>query len=411
MSYKDTRIIDFIEFNPKLTLKKGTIARKIPMESLAPFTRDVYSNTYEPYNGGAKFQNNDTIVARITPSLENGKTAYINHLNNGEIAFGSTEFIVLRAKSGVSYPQFVYYFATSTLFRDNAIASMTGTSGRQRVQENTLYDLIYRLPSLKKQKAIANILSSLDDKIELNNKINKNLEVLAQTLYKRWFVDFEFPNEDGEPYKSSGGEMVESELGLIPNGWQIKTIFDIADTVLGGTPSRSNSTFWGKGHQWLKSGELNNLRIIKGTESITDLGLKSSATKLMPIGTTLIAITGYVGIISMLEIEACANQSVVGVIPNDKYPRSYIFGLIKEEIGTISSNQTGSAQQHINKNDINSHRFICPTEQLIKQFCSIVESLNKNIAINLFENQKLSQLRDELLPKLMNGEIEVPIEE
>jgi len=303
-------------------------------------------------------------------------------------------------------PKFLYYNLRTINFSEmnvgSAVPSLT-TELLNRVQLD--------IPSLDKQKSIANILSSLDDKIELNNKINKNLEELAQTLYKRWFVDFEFPNENGEPYKSSGGEMVESELGLIPNGWQIKTIFDIADTVLGGTPSRSNSTFWGKGHQWLKSGELNNLRIIKGTESITDLGLKSSATKLMPIGTTLIAITGYVGIISMLEIEACANQSVVGVIPNDKYPRSYIFGLIKEEIETIASKQTGSAQQHINKNDINSHRFICPTEQLIKQFCSIVESLNKNIAINLFENQKLSQLRDELLPKLMNGEIEVPIEE
>lgn len=306
----------------------------------------------------------------------------------------------------VIIPKFLYYKLLTIDFSEmnvgSAVPSLT-TELLNRVQLD--------IPSLDKQKAIANILSSLDDKIELNNKINKNLEKLAQTLYKRWFVDFEFPNENGEPYKTSGGEMVESELGLIPKGWKIKSIFDIVETILGGTPSRSNSSFWGHGHEWLKSGELNNLRIIKGTESITDLGLQSSATKLMPVGTTLIAITGYVGIISMLEIEACANQSVVGVVPNNKYPRSYIYSMIKDEIETIASKQTGSAQQHINKNDINTHKIVCPPELKITYFSSIVEDMHRKIAINLFENQKLTKIRNELLPKLMNGEIEVPIGE
>ena len=111
----------------------------------------------------------------------------------------------------------------------------------------------------------------------------------------------------------------------------------------------------------------------------------------------------------MLEIEACANQSVVGIIPNEAYPRSFLYPLIKNEIGTISLKQTGSAQQQINKNDINTHKVISPTHSIISRYAEIAESIHKKIANNLFQNQKLAELRDTLLPKLMNGEIEVPV--
>ena len=166
---------DFIEFNPKLNLKKGTIATKIAMDKLQPFTKKISSSEKAIFSGGSKFQNGDTIMARITPCLENGKTSFVDILDDGEIGFGSTEFIVLRARKGVSDPDYIYYLANSSEFRTTAIKSMVGSSGRQRVQQSVLNTMILNVPNLDLQYKIGKILSSLDNKIALNNQINNNL--------------------------------------------------------------------------------------------------------------------------------------------------------------------------------------------------------------------------------------------
>jgi type I restriction enzyme, S subunit len=300
-------------------------------------------------------------------------------------------------------PYFLYF-----LLKNLSLKNYRGGSAVPTLNRNHLHPLKITFNNdLKSQEIIVKILKSFDDTIEINNKINKNLEELAQTLYKHWFVDFEFPNEEGKPYKSSGGEMVDSELTLIPAGWKISTISNISKSVLGGTPSRKKPNYWGGSINWIKSGELNNLRIIKPTETITEDGLNSSATKIMPIGTVLIGITGYVGAVSMLEIECSANQSVVGLLPSEGYPRSYLYGLIKNVITQIALKQTGSAQQHINKNDIDSHKIVLPNSLLIKELSNILEPIHQMISSNLSQNQRLVELRDTLLPKLMSGKIEV----
>lgn len=166
---------DFMEFNPRLSIQKGAWATKIAMERLQSFTKYVSATDKAEFRGGAKFCNGDTLMARITPCLENGKTAFIDVLEDGEIGFGSTEFIVLRAKKGISDPQFVYYLATSPAFRNVAIKSMVGSSGRQRVQQSVLNELELTVPELKEQKKIGAFLNLLDEKIALNNKINDNL--------------------------------------------------------------------------------------------------------------------------------------------------------------------------------------------------------------------------------------------
>lgn len=169
---------------------------------------------------------------RITPCLENGKICQVKELKNG-VGFGSTEFLVFRGKENLSDTNFVFYLARYPIVRSFAEQNLVGTSGRQRVSKEAFDKIKLPLPPLTSQKAIAEILSSLDDKIELNNQINENLEALAQAIFKRWFVDFEFPDENGNPYKSSGGKMIESELGEIPVGWQIGQIYEIANVVYG----------------------------------------------------------------------------------------------------------------------------------------------------------------------------------
>ena len=206
--WKTIRAADFIDFNPRLNLKKGTITTKVAMDKLKPFTKKIPETEKAEFNGGAKFCNGDTVMARITPCLENGKTAYVDMLDDGEIGFGSTEFIVMRAKAGISDPQFVYYTAINPTFRNVAIKSMVGSSGRQRVQQSVLEELELSVPGLDEQRRIGAFLAELDEKIALNNKINDNLEQQAQAIYHERFETIS-PND-------------------LPSEWRIVTLGEVA---------------------------------------------------------------------------------------------------------------------------------------------------------------------------------------
>lgn len=169
------RLDDIAEFNPRETIKKGSVAQKIAMDVLQPFTRDVPSFEVTEFNGGTKFRNGDTIMARITPCLENGKTAKVSILNEDEVGFGSTEYIVFRAKEVID-EDYLYYLVCSPTVREPAIKTMVGSSGRQRVQTDVVKGLEISVPPYEEQIKIGKLLKDLDDKIRLNNEINKNLE-------------------------------------------------------------------------------------------------------------------------------------------------------------------------------------------------------------------------------------------
>ena len=170
----EKRMDEIADFNPRESIPKGTIAKKIAMDKLQPFCRDVPGFEMEAFSGGTKFRNGDTIMARITPCLENGKTAKVDVLDDNEVGFGSTEYIVFRAKEG-NDPNFVYYLVTSPEVREPAIKSMVGSSGRQRVQTDVVKGLKVKVPELREQQAIASVLKVLDDKIATNIRINDNL--------------------------------------------------------------------------------------------------------------------------------------------------------------------------------------------------------------------------------------------
>ncbi len=230
--WKEVIFSEVIEINPNRELRKGQEYPFIDMQSVEPYTRKVSNIKFRKYNGsGSKFKNGDTLFARITPCLENGKTAYVKELKSGEKGFGSTEFLVFSGKEGVTDNLFVYYLSRSQEIREYAVKNMIGTSGRQRVDKSCFNELKINLPSLPEQQKIAAILSAFDDKIELNNEMNKTLEEIAQAIFKHWFIDFEFPNENGEPYKSSGGEFVDSELRPIPKGWKVAKLREILDNI------------------------------------------------------------------------------------------------------------------------------------------------------------------------------------
>ena len=169
------KLSEIAYINPRESLGKGVVAKKVPMDKLQPFCRDIPEFVLEEYKGGTKFRNGDTIMARITPCLENGKIAKVSVLSDGEVGFGSTEYIVFRAIDGVSEANFLYYLICSPLVRNPAIKSMVGSSGRQRVQTDVVANLDVELPPIEEQRKIGGLLKAIDDKIELNDVINNNL--------------------------------------------------------------------------------------------------------------------------------------------------------------------------------------------------------------------------------------------
>lgn len=179
------KLKDIADFNPRESLSKGTIAKKIAMDKLQPFCRDVPEYEMEPFSGGTKFRNGDTIMTRITPCLENGKTAKVGILDDGEVGFGSTEYIVFRAKEGVD-EDFIYYLVCSPLVREPAIKSMVGSSGRQRVQTDVVQNLDIMVPPYEEQIRISGLLKSLDDKIAANTEVNKNLKCIRECKRHQW---------------------------------------------------------------------------------------------------------------------------------------------------------------------------------------------------------------------------------
>ncbi len=293
-------------------------------------------------------------------------------------------------------PEFLYYLCQTMPF-----ANFGGGSAVPTLNRNHIHPLETKIPvKVEDQRRIASILSSLDRKIELNNKINADLEEMAQAIFKNWFVDF-------EPFKD--GKFVDSELGMIPEGWKVGTLGEFCKCLLGGTPSRSKEEYWNGEVNWINSGEINKFRILEASEKITELGLAKSATKLLPKKTTVLAITGAtLGQVSLLEIDTCANQSVIGVLENTEVPYEYIYPFIKDRIEMLIQHQTGGAQQHINKDNVESLIFLLPTINVLEDYISLVSPMYKRIESQCFENLYLSLLRDTLLPRLMSGELEVP---
>ena len=222
---------------------------------------------------------------------------------------------------------------------------------------------------------------------------------MAQAIFKSWFVDF-------EPFKNQ--PFHETELGMIPEGWEVTTIGENLKTALGGTPSRNRDDYWNGEIAWINSGEINKFRIIQASEYITENGLKSSATKLLPAKTTVLAITGAtLGQVSLLEIDTCANQSVIGVLESDAIKHQFIYPLIKSQIKYLILHQTGGAQQHINKQNVDSIQFVLPPKDILDEYQIITKKIFDQISTLCFENQRLASLRDTLLPRLMSGEIKI----
>lgn len=385
--WRTIRAADFIDFNPRLSLKKGDIATKVAMDKLKPFTKKIPETEKAEFNGGAKFCNGDTVMARITPCLENGKTAYVDMLDDGEIGFGSTEFIVMRAKTGISDPQFVYYTAINPVFRNVAIKSMVGSSGRQRVQQSVLEELELSVPDLDEQRRIGDFLARIDEKIALNDRINDNLEQQAQSYFQELFVDNASPE------------------------WTTGTISDLGTVVGGSTPSKAKPEYYTEsGIAWItpKDLSINKSKFVShGENDITELGLKNSSAAIMPEGTVLFSSRAPIGYIAIAAGEVTTNQGFKSVVPKPEIGTPFVYFFLKNTLPVIEGMASGSTFKEVSGSTMKNAPAVIPDAETLTKFSDFCAPIFKQQRTLEEQNQSLAKLRDSLLPKLMSGEIDV----
>ncbi|AZI54925.1 restriction endonuclease subunit S [Epilithonimonas vandammei] len=405
---------EFIDFNPSESIKKGTIARKIPMDKLGTFQRKINGSELSEYSSGPKFRNGDTLVAKITPCLENGKTALVDILNDKEVAFGSSEFIVLRENKN-SDKNFIYYLSRSPLFRNKAISCMEGTSGRKRVNEGALKTQEILVPDLPTQQKIASVLSALDDKIELNNRINAELEAMAKTLYDYWFVQFDFPivTSSGveKPYKSSGGKMVYNEIlkREIPEGWEVKKLEEIEEKIVTGkTPSTKVSEYFNGNIPFITIDDIRKQSFVFSAErNLTILGAESQANKYVYSGDICVSCIGTIGIIGIVATTSQTNQQINTISQIKDYNRYFLLNSLKNYFEYNVGAKKGAVLDNMNKQEFSNIPILDANKNLKKLYFDKVNPIYEKIEFNLKQNQELSALRDWLLPMLMNGQVKV----
>ena len=373
--------------NPRENIVKGRFAKKVPMDMLQPFCRDIPGFVLEEYKGGSKFRNGDTLMARITPCLENGKIAKVSVLDDNEIGFGSTEYIVFRAINDVSDSDFLYYLICSPIVRNPAIKSMVGSSGRQRVQTDVVASLDVKVPAIEEQRRIGGILKALDDKIELNNKINNNLLDQVLTLYRNRFVD------------------------TVNNERRICRADEYFDISIGKTPPRKEPQWFSTNPQdvtWVSISDMGTcgLYISSSSEQLTKEAVNLHNVKIVPDNTVLLSFKLTVGRIAITNGEMTTNEAIAHFKTDKKEINEYLYCYLKcfnyQTMGSTSSIATA-----VNSKIIKGMPFVAPTDDELIDFHSVAAPMFAKIKANQTESEKLTAVRDTLLPKLMSGELDV----
>lgn len=345
-------------------------------------------------NSAAKILPKDTIV--ITSRGTVGKICLLPF----PMSFNQTCYGLV-VKKGIN-PLYLFYKLKSML---SQIDSLSYGTVFDTITKKTFDELKFSLPLEHEQRAIASILGSLDDKIALNRSMNSTLEAIGQAIFKHWFVDFEFPNEEGKPYRSSGGEMMETELGEVPRGWKVGFFTEIADV-------RYGFPFQSKLFNTEKRG-FPIIRIRDLPDNFTDTYTDEEFNKefVVKAGDFVVGMDGefrpyiWQGVPSLLNQRIC---SISG--KKETYSKHFLRFLLREPLQVIESGTVGTTVIHLSKKDFDTLRVIIPQEKVLSDYNSIYDSMLKRIINNFLENLNLSGIRDALLPKLMSGEVRVTVE-
>ena len=403
-------ITDGSHYSPK-GVKKG-----IPMLSV----KDMRSNGFdyteckqisrEEYENLCKNschpEKNDVLIAKDGSYL---KEIFVVKEEKEEAILSSIG--ILKPNLKLVDPYYIKYYLSSDFVKQQVAKKYVSGSALPRIILKNFANIEIPYIDIEKQRKIVNILKTIDDKIENNNKIILEIESLNKTIYDYWFLQYEFPNAEGKPYKSNGGEMVyNDELKKeIPKEWSNGFIKDIGNVIAGGTPSTEHSEYYtDNGISWITPKDLaetTNKYINKGTRDITELGLKNSSANLLPKGTVLLTSRAPIGYIGISTQEVTTNQGFKSIVPKDGYNSEYVYYTINSMIPYLKNLGVGSTFSEISKDTVEKVKTIIPPKNIVDTFGNKI----KNIAIKQEllekENQELIKLRDYLLPLLMNGQV------
>lgn len=446
----ESQITTVVDFAPPRPIKRGANAPFVDMAALPEHQRDIaYVSEREFTGGGSRFQNGDTLFARITPCLENGKTAKVNALPAGAIAHGSTEFIVMAAKAPEYDEDYVYYLARHPEFRAFAEARMEGTSGRQRVSWQALSGFSFAFPSLEHRKNIGSILRKFDDKIAVNSRINRTLEAMVQAIFKSWFIDFDpvkvkiaakqegrnplraamssisgksedeldaLPREQFDQLAATAAlfpdDMDESELGWIPKGWTCGVLGDICTFTAGSAFKLAHQGSTEGDYPFIKVSDMNlkgNEIFIQSANNYVSKAQQSEMkAKLHPLGATVFAKIG-VALISnrrrLLTTPTIIDNNLMSASPVEGKSGRYI---LYSMLSTLDFNTlvSGTALPYINVSDLKKISIVRPPYDAGRAFETKASSIFSMMQTLAAQSSTLAAARDTLLPKLLSGELE-----
>jgi len=376
--------------------------------------KDLSSFTERYIDRGERSITEEGLKNSSTKLLPKGTVLFSSRAPIGYLAIAKKElctnqgFKNIVCNKNYSNNEFLYYMLKA---KKNKIESIAGGSTFKEVSGKVVKEFKIPVPPLPEQKAIAHILSTLDEKIEVNNQINKTLENMAQAIFKQWFVDFEFPNEDGEPYKSSGGEMVESELGMIPKGWEVRNLKEIADM--------KNGVNYGRDQEG-KEIKVVNVRDFDGAMLVNDYKLdkvflsdKQINDYLLSIFDTIVVRSAKPGetLLVMNELDKVYSGFTIRVRAKEDQNKIYLFNCLRRGMEVLNNSSNGTVFKNLNQQILGSLKINLPHNEIINKFNRVIKPLFRKINHLMDEIVVLIQIRDTLLPKLMSGEIRVPLKE
>ena len=420
--WQEVAIGDAFDVNPYRTIKRGQVTPFIPMDALPGHARSASHIDEREFTGsGTKFQNGDTLIARITPCLENGKTVFVSGLSDGVVAHGSTEYIVLAGKPNQSDNLFAYYLARSPDFRRHAIGHMEGTSGRQRVPSVAIEKYVIALPPLPEQRAIAHILGTLDDKIELNRRMNETLEAMARALFKSWFVDFDpvrakmegrwrkgesLPGLPAHLYDLFPDSFEESELGEIPRGWAVVPLPEAIEvnptrSLRKGTvaPYLDMANMPTRGHS---PDEVVERALGSGMRFINGDTLVARITPCLENGKT-----AFVDFLDEGQVGWGSTEYIV-LRPKSPLPDEYAYCLARSNEFrefAIQSMTGSTGRQRVPAESLAHFPIAIAPKPIAEYFGLLIKPLFTRPSVATKESRALTVVRDALLPMLISGEL------
>ncbi|AWX07887.1 restriction endonuclease subunit S [Prevotella intermedia] len=386
---------------------------------IVPISNNEFANIPLRYVSEHSFQQKllqvgDIVIEKSggSPTQSTGRAVYISQalLSASKDVVCSNFCVAFRVKEG--WNSFFIYQYWQYLYNSGVFFNFEGkTSGIKNLQLDIALSAIEIEPyPIKKQISIANCLETFDEKITLNRALNHNLEALAKQLYDYWFVQFDFPDENGKPYKSSGGKMAWNEKLKrdIPSSWAVKTIDDVVEVYNGATPSTADEENYGGDVVWITPKDLSNQQqkfIYQGERNISNKGYESCSTHLLPSNTVLMSSRAPIGLLAIAKTELCTNQGFKSFVPKNDNEATYLYYYIQAHIKQIEQLGTGTTFKEVSREDVLKFPILKPNDELLDTWEERISAINdKQLEIQK-ENENLTKQRDELLPLLMNNQV------